>query len=51
MRAITVTEARKTWGALLDLVERGQEVIITRRGKRVARLVRDTRGREISVDG
>ena len=32
-------EAKNTLGNLLDRVERGEEVVITRRGKRVARLV------------
>jgi prevent-host-death family protein len=35
-------EAKNTLGTLLDRVERGEEVIITRRGKRVARLIKDT---------
>ncbi|MBX3530000.1 MAG: type II toxin-antitoxin system prevent-host-death family antitoxin [Rhizobiaceae bacterium] len=34
-------EAKNTLGSLLDRVERGEEVVITRRGKRVARLVPD----------
>ncbi|HTV64902.1 MAG TPA: type II toxin-antitoxin system prevent-host-death family antitoxin [Candidatus Binataceae bacterium] len=32
-------EAKNTLGALLDRVERGEEVVITRHGKPVARLV------------
>jgi prevent-host-death family protein len=32
-------EAKNTLGALLDRVERGEEIIITRHGKPVARLV------------
>jgi len=32
-------EAKNTLGSLLDRVERGEEVVITRRGKPVARLV------------
>lgn len=42
MREIGAFEAKNTLGALLDMVERGEEVVITRRGKRVARLVRET---------
>lgn len=42
MREIGAFEAKNTLGALLDLVERGEEVVITRRGKPVARLVRET---------
>lgn len=32
-------EAKNTLGALLDRVERGEEIVITRHGKAVARLV------------
>jgi prevent-host-death family protein len=42
MREIGAFEAKNTLGNLLDLVEKGEEVVITRRGKRVARLVPDT---------
>jgi prevent-host-death family protein len=35
-------EAKNTLGSLLDRVERGEEVVITRRGKPVARLVPET---------
>jgi prevent-host-death family protein len=41
MREIGAFEAKNTLGSLLDLVENGEEVAITRRGKRVARLVPD----------
>jgi antitoxin (DNA-binding transcriptional repressor) of toxin-antitoxin stability system len=41
MREIGAFEAKNTLGSLLDLVERGEEVVITRRGKPVARLVRE----------
>ena len=40
MREIGSFEAKNTLGTLLDLVERGEEVLITRRGKPVAQLVR-----------
>ena len=39
MREIGAFDAKNTLGSLLDLVEKGEEVVITRRGKRVARLV------------
>lgn len=39
MREIGAFEARNTLGALLDLVQRGEQVVITRHGKPVARLV------------
>jgi prevent-host-death family protein len=42
MREVGAFEAKNTLGSLLDLVEKGEEVVITRRGKRVARLVPDT---------
>ena len=41
MREVGAFEAKNTFGALLALVEQGEEVAITRHGKRVARLVRD----------
>jgi len=41
MRQIGAFEAKNTLGSLLDLVERGEEIVITRRGKPVARLVRE----------
>ena len=39
MRKVGAFEAKNTLGTLLDRVEKGEEVIITRRGKDVARLV------------
>jgi prevent-host-death family protein len=39
MREIGAFEAKNTFGHLLDQVEHGEEVVITRRGKAVARLV------------
>jgi prevent-host-death family protein len=39
MRTIGAFEAKNTFGTLLDWVEAGEEVIITRRGRAVARLV------------
>ncbi len=41
MRQIGAFEAKNTLGSLLDMVERGEEVVITRRGKPVARLIRE----------
>ena len=41
MREVGAFEARNTLGALLDLVQQGEEVVITRHGKPVARLVRE----------
>lgn len=41
MREIGAFEAKNTLGNLLDLVQAGEEVVITRHGKPVARLVRE----------
>jgi prevent-host-death family protein len=42
LREVGAFEAKNTLGSLLDLVEKGEEIVITRRGKPVARLVPDT---------
>jgi prevent-host-death family protein len=47
MREVGAFEAKNTLGTLLDLVEKGEEVVITRRGKRVARLVPDNVIRDV----
>ncbi|MGO8867920.1 MAG: type II toxin-antitoxin system Phd/YefM family antitoxin [Alphaproteobacteria bacterium] len=39
MREIGAFEAKNKLGQLLDLVERGEEITITRHGRQVARLV------------
>jgi prevent-host-death family protein len=44
MHEIGAFEAKNKLGTLLDWVERGEEVVITRRGKAVARLVPVTPG-------
>ncbi len=44
MQEIGAFEAKNTLGALLDRVERGEEIIITRHGKPVARLVPSSGG-------
>ena len=46
MREIEASEAEDTLGTLLDVVEDGEEVVITRRGKPVARLVREAGGQD-----
>ncbi|HYM76487.1 MAG TPA: type II toxin-antitoxin system prevent-host-death family antitoxin [Candidatus Dormibacteraeota bacterium] len=43
MDQIGAFEAKNTLGTLLDRVERGEEIVITRHGKAVARLVPNTR--------
>ena len=44
MAEIGAFEAKNTLGALLDRVQRGEEIVITRHGKPVARLVPNTGG-------
>jgi prevent-host-death family protein len=44
MREIGAFEAKNTLGALLDLVQNGEEIVITRHGKPVARLVPNSGG-------
>lgn len=39
MKEVGAFEAKTRLGALLDLVEQGEEVLITRRGRPVAKLV------------
>jgi prevent-host-death family protein len=48
MRVVGAFEAKNKLGQLLDLVEQGEEVTITRHGKEIARLVsaRPTHSRE-----
>jgi len=43
MRKVSVRQAREKLGDLLDGAERGESVIIQRRGRPVARLVPETR--------
>jgi antitoxin (DNA-binding transcriptional repressor) of toxin-antitoxin stability system len=42
LREVGALEAKNTLGSLLDLVQDGEEVVITRNGKPVARLIRET---------
>jgi len=50
MRLVGAFEAKNKLGQLLDLVEQGEEVTITRHGKEVARLVpaQPVRSREVA---
>lgn len=43
MREVGTLEARNSLSALIDLVEKGEEITITRHGKPVARLVAPTK--------
>jgi len=42
MRQFSAFEAKNKFGTLLDLVEQGEEVVVTRHGKVVARLVAES---------
>lgn len=42
MRTVGAFEAKNTFGTLLDWVEQGEEVVVTRHGRAVARLVPNT---------
>jgi len=44
VKEVGAFEAKNWLGQLLDLVERGEEIVITRHGKAVARLVPPRRG-------
>ena len=44
MQEIDAFEARNTLGSLLDRAERGEEIVMTRNGKPVARLVGSSGG-------
>jgi len=49
MLEVNVKEARSKLSVLLDRVERGEEIMITRRGKKIALLV--SPGREKNLPG
>lgn len=38
MKELTAVEAKVKFGAVLDAVERGEEIVVTRNGKPVARI-------------
>lgn len=48
---MTVTEARKRWGELLDRVERGETVSVSRHGKVIAAFVPDRTIAPINTTG
>lgn len=45
MREVGAFEAKNTLGSLLDRVEEGEEIVITRHGKPVARLIPNPRSK------
>ncbi len=49
MQEIGAFEAKNTLSALLDRVQEGEEIVITRHGKPVARLVPETGPRNLDV--
>ena len=49
MREIGAFEAKNTLGTLLDLVQKGEQVVITRHGKPIARLVPEAATRDRSA--
>jgi antitoxin (DNA-binding transcriptional repressor) of toxin-antitoxin stability system len=50
MRTVNLAEAQAGLSALLDAVEAGEEVVITRRGRPVARVIRETGNEAESED-
>jgi antitoxin (DNA-binding transcriptional repressor) of toxin-antitoxin stability system len=48
MITVTALEAKNRFGKLLDRVARGEEIVVTRHDKPVARMVREG-GRKLSV--
>ena len=49
MIEIGAFQAKNTLGTLLDLVESGEEIVITRHGRPVARLVPNTGKRDVAT--
>lgn len=50
MRTIQASEAKTHLPQLLDDVERGATLVITRRGRAIARLVPEERNRQAEID-
>ena len=50
MREIQASAAKAHLAELLDEVERGETVIVTRHGKAIARIVPETKGRQDTID-
>jgi prevent-host-death family protein len=42
MQTIPIHQAKDRFSALLQAVEEGEEIVITRHGKKIARIVRET---------
>ena len=50
MREIQASEAKTHLPQLLDDVERGETLIITRHGRRIARIVPEVEQRQVEID-
>ena len=50
MRTATVRDLRIRFTELLDYLEAGEEIIITRRGKSIARLIPELPNPDVTVD-
>ena len=50
MRQVQIAHAKAHLSALLELVEAGEEIVIARRGKAIARLVPETRTSRSAAD-
>jgi prevent-host-death family protein len=50
MRAVQASEAKAHLPQLLDEVERGETIIITRHGRAIARLVPEAQRRQAEID-
>lgn len=50
MRTVTLVEAKRRLGELLDSVEAGEEVVITRNGRLAARLVATSQPKQALPD-
>jgi prevent-host-death family protein len=50
MREVPASEAKTHLRKLLDEVERGESIVITRRGRRIARIVPDVERRQKEVE-
>jgi prevent-host-death family protein len=51
MREIQASKAKTHLSQLLDEVERGETIVITRHGRAIARIVPETERRQAEIDG
>jgi prevent-host-death family protein len=51
MREVQATEAKSHLPQLLDEVERGEVIVITRHGRAIARIIPETQQRQHEIDG